>query len=194
MTGTTLGYPTKPILLFDDECGVCRRIARWVHGSAWDSSGQTTVEERPIGNDPAALRSLNADLSIWDAYATIHLLMPDGSMRRGGEAIAEVLRRLPNTRGFARLFAVSVFGFRPFQKLLDAAYLVLSDVRPLFGCESCGTPSPWLKPLAWLVKAVARVAGAGRARLHMPHFTRRPAPGPTPSPASGERSPPQSPL
>ena len=86
---------TKPILLFDDECAVCRHIARWVQKLARTKSGETSIIERPIGNDPELLRSLNPDLDIWDAYATIHVLMPDGSMKLGGEAVAEVLRNLP---------------------------------------------------------------------------------------------------
>jgi hypothetical protein len=57
------------------------------------------------------------DLDIWDAYANIHLLMPDGSMKLGGEAVAEVLRRLPRSKWLARSFGVSIFGFRPFQVL-----------------------------------------------------------------------------
>src|SRR5271165_2804851 len=98
---------TKPILLFNDECGVCRHIAQWVQKSAQSKSGETSIIERPIGDDPEALRSLNPDLDIWDAYATIHLLMPDGSMKLGGEAVAEVLRNLRFTRWFAWTFAVS---------------------------------------------------------------------------------------
>jgi predicted DCC family thiol-disulfide oxidoreductase YuxK len=88
----------KPILLFDDECAVCRHIAHWVQKLAQTKSGDTTIIERPIGNDPDLLRFLNPDLDIWDAYATIHVLMPDGSMKLGGEAVAEVLRSLPAKR------------------------------------------------------------------------------------------------
>jgi len=90
----------KPVLLYDDQCGVCRHIASWVRKMARDPSGSSTITDRPIGNDPKALRELNADLDIWEAYATIHVLMPDGSMKLGGEAVAEVLRRLPETRWF----------------------------------------------------------------------------------------------
>src|ERR1700690_863615 len=122
---------TKPILLFNDECSVCRRIARWVKRSAVTKAGETTIIERPIGDDPDALRSINADLDIWDAYATIHLVMPDGSMKLGGEAVAEVLRSLPSTKWFAWSFALSIFGFRPFQLILDVAYGVLAHARPL---------------------------------------------------------------
>jgi predicted DCC family thiol-disulfide oxidoreductase YuxK len=141
----------RPILLFDDECGVCRRIAGWVRRSARLETGQSSIVVRPIGSDPGALRALNPDLDIWTAYATIHVVMPDGSMKLGGEAIAEVLRSLPRAKWFAWSFAITIFGFRPFQMLLNLAYAVLADVRPIFGCESCGTPSPWVKPIHWML-------------------------------------------
>jgi predicted DCC family thiol-disulfide oxidoreductase YuxK len=143
-----------PILLFNDECGVCRRIAKWVAKSANTSSGAPRIVERPIGDDPAALRSLNQDLDIWDAYETIHLLMPDGSMKVGGEACAEVFRRLPATHWLTRSLSLGILGFRPFQMLLNLGYRVLSDVRPAFGCESCGTPSAWLRPIVWASKRI----------------------------------------
>jgi len=159
----------KPILLFNDECGVCRRIAAWVQRSGQDKSGETRILERPIGDDPEACRALNPALDIWDAYATIHLLMPDGSMKLGGEAVAEVLRTLPNTRWFAWLFAVRVFGRRPFQAILNLGYSLLADTRSLFGCESCGTPSGWLRPVAWTIHRVKALFGKHSAPA--PHFS-----------------------
>jgi predicted DCC family thiol-disulfide oxidoreductase YuxK len=143
---------TKPILLYNDECGVCRHIAHWVDQSAAVSIGEPSLLVQPIGEDPKALRALNPTLGIWDAYATIHLLMPDGSMKLGGEAVAEVLRKLRGTQWFAWTFAVSIFGFRPFQGTLNLAYAILADIRPLFGCESCGTPSFWMRPLAGMIR------------------------------------------
>jgi predicted DCC family thiol-disulfide oxidoreductase YuxK len=165
----------SPVLLYNDECGVCRRLAGWVKKSATTTSGRPGIIERPIGDDPEALLALNSDLDIWDAYETIHLLMPDGSMKVGGEACAEVLRRLPRTRWFARYFDVRVFGFRPFQRLLDVGYLVVSDVRPVFGCESCGTPSAWLKPMAWIAKRFGALGGRSPAASPVPHLTGTPA-------------------
>jgi predicted DCC family thiol-disulfide oxidoreductase YuxK len=161
---------SAPILLFNDECGVCRAIANWVRKSIGNDSNDVRLVVRPIGDDPAVCRSLNPKLDIWDAYATIHLLMPDGSMKLGGEAVADVLRALPNTRWFAWTFNLSVFGFRPFQMLLDAAYAILSDVRPLFGCESCGTLSVWWKPIEWLITSTKKIFGKHRPAT--PHFTR----------------------
>jgi predicted DCC family thiol-disulfide oxidoreductase YuxK len=167
----------KPILLFNDECGVCRRIAGWVERSGQSEATGPSIVERPIGDDPEALRSLNPDLDIWDAYATIHLLMPDGSMKRGGEAVAEVLRSLPNTRWFAWIFAVSLFGFRPFQMMLNAAYAILADIRPLFGCESCGTPSVWTRAMRGVIGRTTAAFSGKRSSSPTPHFTARSVPG-----------------
>jgi hypothetical protein len=100
--------------------------------------------------------------------------MPDGSMLLGGLAVAEVLRRLPSTRWFAWCFALSFFGWHPFQQVLDLAYAVLSDVRPIFGCESCGTPSAWVRPFVWIrTKTGAMFHSDQPARAKAAHFTPR---------------------
>lgn len=160
-----------PVLLFDDECGVCRFIAGRVRQAAGrPGAGSLTV--RPIGEDPEALRSLNPGLDIWQAYATVHVIMPDGTMKLGGEAVAEVLRRLPATSWLAGVFSYDVAGFRPFQKILDLAYVTLADVRPLFGCASCGAPGGWVRPVAWLVKS-GKAFFSGAPPVHAPHFSVR---------------------
>jgi predicted DCC family thiol-disulfide oxidoreductase YuxK len=167
---TMMQKQSKPILLFNDECAVCRHIGHWVQRSAQSKFGETSIIVRPIGDDPGTLRLLNPDLDIWDAYETIHVLMPDGSMRLGGEAVAEVLRNLPNTRWFAWTFATTMFGFRPFQVILNVAYATLSDVRPLFGCESCGKPRV-MKPIEWVTKWAKALTGRNPHPIHTPHFS-----------------------
>jgi len=165
----------KPILLFNDECAICRVIAGWVQRSADRQEGGSAIVVRPIGNDPLILRTLNPMLDIWDAYANIHLLMQDGSMKTNGEAVAETLRSLPNTRWLARSFNVRIFGRRPFQAMLNVAYTVLADLRPLLGCESCGIPPPWLRPFHWMGQ---RITGKRKARNHTTtaaHATTQPA-------------------
>jgi predicted DCC family thiol-disulfide oxidoreductase YuxK len=178
---------TKPILLFNDECGVCRHIGHWVQRSAESNSGASSMIVQPIGDNPDVLRSLNPNLDIWDAYATIHLLMHNGSMKTGGEAVAEVLRILPNTKWFANIFSVSIFGFRPFQTVLNVAYTILSDVRRIFGCESCGTPSVWVRPIHGMLKWAK--AMFGEIRHPSPHFTSLPATGHRSIAVVAERSP-----
>jgi predicted DCC family thiol-disulfide oxidoreductase YuxK len=171
-----------PTLLFNDECGVCRSIASWVKKQLQAGSGATSIVVRPIGQDPEELRALNQDLNIWDAYATIHLLMPDGSLKLGGEAVAEVLRNLPSTRWFTWSFAISIFGIRPVQALLNLAYAILADVRPVFGCESCGTPSPWVRPIRWIVKWVESLFGGIHHLSSSRHLSTLPARGRPPQP------------
>src|ERR1700685_4410890 len=160
---------TKPILLFNNECAVCRRIGHWVQKSAQSKSGETSLIVQPIADDPAALLALHPDLNIWDAYETIHVLMPDGSMKLGGEAVAEVLRSLPNTKWFASSFAVRILGFRPFQTVLNLGYAILADVRPLFGCESCGTSNFWVRSIGRIVKWTQAIFG--ESHHPSPHFT-----------------------
>lgn len=179
---------TNPVLLFNDECAVCRGIGRWVQTSAQGKSGKASIIVRPIGNDAEELRLLDPELDIWDAYATIHVLMPDGSMKLGGEAVAEVLRDLRNTKWFAWCFAVSIFGFRPFQLVLNIAYAILADVRPLFGCESCGKPSFWLRPIAPTIKWAKSIFGKNRALSGTAHFSSLSTTGPE-LPPSGELPP-----
>jgi predicted DCC family thiol-disulfide oxidoreductase YuxK len=159
---------SMPILLFNDECAVCRHIGHWVQRSA-QRSGEMSILVQPIGDDPERLRVLNPDLDIWDAYETIHVLMPDGSMRLGGEAVAEVLRDLPNTKWFAWSFGTSIFGFRPFQVGLNVAYAILADVRPLFGCESCGK-SKVVRPIEWVANWAKKLFGGAPHANPSPHF------------------------
>jgi predicted DCC family thiol-disulfide oxidoreductase YuxK len=169
----------KPILLFNDECAVCRVIGKWVRKSAEHQVGGSAIIVRPIGDDPLILRTLNPELDIWDAYANIHLLMPDGSMKTNGEAVAETLRSLPNTKWLARSFNLRLFGHRPFQALLNGAYRVLSDLRPLLGCESCGIPPPWLRPFHWLAQRIRGTFKARKRSVNAAHLTMRPVLNPT---------------
>ena len=148
-----------PILLYDGGCATCDRIARWVQRSAGTVSGEPGIMVRPVGNDPMELRRLNPALDIWDAYAVSHVIMPDGSMKLGGEAVAEVFRCLPGTKWMASCFDISIFGIRPFQKILNLAYHVLDDIRPILGCESCGRSKPWVRPIEWLTKWAKTAAG-----------------------------------
>jgi predicted DCC family thiol-disulfide oxidoreductase YuxK len=135
-----------PILLYDGGCATCSRIANWVAARSPD------ILVRPVGDDPAELHRLNPTLDIWDAYAVSHVIMPDGTMKLGGEAVAEVLKHLPAKRWFAPCLDLSIFGKRPFQTALNLAYKILDDVRPLLGCDSCGHSKPWIRPLTWLTK------------------------------------------
>ncbi len=181
MSGAYAGSPgADPVLLYDGGCAVCRSIGQWVSASASAKDDRPTIIARPIGNDPAALRKLNPELDIWDAYAVVHVVMPDGSMKTGGEAVAEVLRRLPATRWATGCLGLRMSGVRPFQKTLDLAYNVLDDIRPLLGCESCGRSRPWVRNLegaaAWVKSSFRGQPPASKPALHFaPLAARNPA-------------------
>lgn len=146
--------PARPILLFNDQCAVCRTISSWVKRE--DNAGKDLIDERPIGNDPEALLAIHPGLDIWEAYTDIHVVMPDGTLKCGGDAVAEVLKRLPSQRWYAWTLDVQVAGRRPFQALLNAGYKLLNEVRPAIGCESCGGGPVvwWAKPIKWTADAV----------------------------------------
>lgn len=149
----------RPILLFNDQCAVCRTISAWVKRQ--DDGGKDLIDERPIGNDPEALLAIHPGLDIWEVYSDIHVVMPDGALKRGGEAVAEVLKRLPSQRWYAWALDVQVAGRRPFQGVLNAAYKLLNEIRPAIGCESCGGGPVvwWAKPIRWTADAVRWVKG-----------------------------------
>jgi predicted DCC family thiol-disulfide oxidoreductase YuxK len=163
---TSLTLPgDRAILLYNSDCSVCRKLSSWVIANdAKSAGGGDLIDERPIGHDPAALTAIHPDLDIWQAYETIHLVMPDGTIKKGGEAVAEVLRRLPDTGWATGLLDISIAGWRPFQAALNLAYTILDRIRPALGCESCGTPAPWwAKPIEWAVKAWKAVTGKSPA-------------------------------
>lgn len=83
----------------------------------------------------------------------------------------QTLRNLPSTRWFAGIFALPLFGLRPFQAILNLGYVLLSDVRPLFGCESCGTPGPWVKPIHGMMHWVKATFGKSHPPVPPPHFS-----------------------
>ncbi len=158
--------PARPILLYNGECAVCRRIAAWVSASA---HGSPALDVRPIGDDPVAIAQLHPGLDIWDAYEVVHLLMPDGSMKTGGAAVAHVLRTLPNTKWLAALLDLHIGGFAPGAWLVNAGYAVLAEIRPLLGCASCGSTGPIIGSVHGALRWLNRWVGTART-ASLPHF------------------------
>jgi predicted DCC family thiol-disulfide oxidoreductase YuxK len=149
----------RPILLFNGQCEVCQALSSWVKKQ--DAAGGDRIDERPIGDDPEALKAIDPSLDIWDVYKEIHLVMPDGTIKKGGEAVGEVLRRLPHLGFLGPVLDTGAFGVKPAQSALNAAYKILDAARPAIGCKSCGggPVAWWAKPIKWtadLVRAIRR--------------------------------------
>lgn len=151
----------RPVLLFNGQCEVCQKLSAWV--KAADLKGEDLIDERPLPNDPAELARIHPGLDIWKAYEEIHVVMPDGRLLKGGEAIAEVLKRLPHTRWLSGLFNLEVFGKKPGVAALHAAYKILDAIRPALGCSSCGGGPVvwWAKPIKWGADLVKWALGKG---------------------------------
>lgn len=150
----------RPMLLFNSLCEVCQVLSAWVKEQ--DNGGGDLIDERPIPDDPETLKKLNPNLDIWKVYEEIHLLMPDGTIKTGGEAVGEVLKRLPATKWAAWLVDVGIGPVKPFQWGLNGAYKFLDAIRPALGCKSCGggPVAWWAKPIKWGADLVKLVRGA----------------------------------
>src|SRR5262245_23306033 len=111
----------KPVILYDADCGFCRwSLAKLL---AWDRRQVL----RPVAlqlraDSDRLLGGMDEQMRM----ASWHLVLPDGSVRSGGEALAPLLRLLPGGRPLARL----VDRIEP---LVDAAYRFVADHRSVFG-------------------------------------------------------------
>lgn len=119
---------SRPVLLFDGDCGFCRtwvrRVRRWDRRGAVDYLPSSARESRP------GLPSLeDAALS-----RAMHLVLPDGRVFTGARALPALLPLLPGGRLLAPLLRIP--GVQP---LADRAYAWIAARRHRFGCgpEGC---------------------------------------------------------
>jgi len=90
--------PDRTTLIYDGECGLCRRAVDRVR--AWDRNGRfvyLAFQDPAVGRFGIALPAL---------AAAMHLVLPDGRVFAGADAVPHILRRLPGKRWLAWMFAV----------------------------------------------------------------------------------------
>ncbi len=97
-------------------------------------------------------------------------------MRLGGEPVAEVFRRLPAAKWIAAGCDVRIGSVRPFQSMVNLAYQVLDDIRPLLGCDRCGKSNPWVRAVRRLTRKTKAADGLGVKPAAPLHFNPLPAP------------------
>lgn len=96
--------PTQPTLIYDGDCGLCRAsVARL---QSWDRERRIALV--PF-QDEAGTRRFG--LAFPALAAAMHLVLPDGRVFAGADAIPELLRYLPGKGWLRWLFAVP--GVRP---------------------------------------------------------------------------------
>src|SRR5262249_37436954 len=85
----------KPLLIFDGDCGFCRR---WIQ--RWKRSALDRFEIAPYQEVAAQYPQISAE----DFRSSIHLLEPDGKHYRGAEAVFRCLSYNPRRAGWLWLY------------------------------------------------------------------------------------------
>lgn len=112
-------------LIYDGECGLCRRAVDRVR--AWDrSDGFTYIafQDPAVGRFGIALPAL---------AAAMHLVLPDGRVFAGADAVPEILRRLPGKRWLAWMFAVPgvlPVARRAYQRIAERRHCAVRGLPP----------------------------------------------------------------
>lgn len=86
--------PLAPTLIYDGECGLCRRSVAVVR--RWDREHRLALV--PFQNHA---RVAAFGIALPALAAAMHLVLPDGRVLAGAEAAPEILRLLPGKRWLA---------------------------------------------------------------------------------------------
>ena len=120
--------PPKPLLVFDGDCGFCRRwIARWKRATG------EAVDYQPFQDD--AVTRQYPEIPRADFEHSVHLILPDGSVYRGADAVfrslaaggkhrwmAALYRKMPSFADLSELLYEEVALHRTFFSQLDRVY------------------------------------------------------------------------
>ena len=89
--------PAKPTLIYDGACGLCRSAAARV--AAWDREHRVALVPFQDEGVVAAF-----DIEAQALAAAMHLVLPDGRVFAGADAVPELLRLLPGKGWLAPWF------------------------------------------------------------------------------------------
>jgi predicted DCC family thiol-disulfide oxidoreductase YuxK len=108
------------IVLYDGDCGFCRRSVDWALRRDRDRRLTATPIQSPMGD------FLLADLTPEQRLREVHLIDDDGRRSSGGAAVKDVLWALPSSRGLARVVSVS-------PRMTQLGYRFVANRRAFFG-------------------------------------------------------------
>ena len=92
--------PARPTLIYDGECGMCRALVARL--AVWDREHRIALV--PFQDEAAVARF---GIGLPALAAAMHLILPDGRVAAGADAVPELLRVLPGAKRWLRLvFAV----------------------------------------------------------------------------------------
>ena len=111
-------------LIYDGECAMCRASALWIMRRAMDAG---TLEILPCRSAPRRARFPH--VTDEQCMRAMQLVLPDGRVLAGADAMPELLRRIPRWRWVAALFALP--GMRPLGR---AVYAWIARNRMRISC------------------------------------------------------------
>ncbi len=120
--------PDAPLLLYDDQCGVCRRWSRRL--AAWDRAGR-------IRQHPSRARANLPGVPPLDDAAlerALHVLLPDGRICTGARGVIALLPWLPGGRPLGWLARVPGVSWTA-----DRLYDAVARRRHRIGGDACAT-------------------------------------------------------
>ena len=89
--------PTNPTLIYDGECGICQQAVALVR--RWDR--EHVLHYIPFQDEVAVARF---GIALPALAAAMHLVLPDGRVYTGADALPKLLRLFPGKRWLALLF------------------------------------------------------------------------------------------
>jgi predicted DCC family thiol-disulfide oxidoreductase YuxK len=108
------------IVLYDGDCGFCRRSVDWVLRRDRDRRLTATPIQSTTGD------FLLSDLTPEERVREVHVINDDGRRSSGGAAVKDVLDALPSTRALARVVSVS-------PRMTQLGYRFVASNRGVFG-------------------------------------------------------------
>lgn len=91
--------PKDPTLVYDGECGICKQSVALLR--RWDR--EHVLRFVPFQDEVAVTRF---GIALPALAAAMHLVLPDGRVYPGADAIPELLRLFPGKRWLAPLFSI----------------------------------------------------------------------------------------
>ncbi|MBI4636750.1 MAG: DUF393 domain-containing protein [Candidatus Rokubacteria bacterium] len=116
------------VLIYDGECAVCRASALWIMRRALSGGA---LEILPCRS--SVRRARFPQISDEACLTAMQLVLPDGRVLSGADAVPEILRRVRGWGWLARVFALP--GARPAARRL---YAWLAENRMRLHCRTSG--------------------------------------------------------
>ena len=131
--------PPKPLLVFDGDCGFCRR---WI--ARWQSATGDAVDYIPFQDPSVAARF--PEIRLDDFAEAVHLILPDGAVCRGAEAVFRSL-----AQGGTHRWLLWLYGKAPaFADLSELFYEEVALHRTALSKLDRVYSAPGLQPVSYL--------------------------------------------